>query len=136
MIENILNQLKRVRRTGKDQWVASSPTREDKTPSLAIKLDSNGNILLHDFGGSSTNEILDALGLDFNDLFADGGEKFIGVKSKFNAFTMLQAVKQEVLICSLAALTMGSGKTLAKEDQDRLLLAAERLKEAYELCQN
>jgi hypothetical protein len=35
---------------------------------------------------------------------------------------------------ALAAIEIGNGKELPLEDKDRLLIAAERLRKAYDLC--
>lgn len=51
MITFVLNQLQRVKQLSHNQWQACCPCHEDRTPSLSIKLDDNGKILLYDHGG-------------------------------------------------------------------------------------
>jgi hypothetical protein len=65
----ILNSLRSVRENGKGQWVASCPAHADSSPSLSIKLNGSGNVLLHCFAGCSIEQILEALGLTIRDLF-------------------------------------------------------------------
>ena len=131
-INDLLNRLQKVRKIGTDEWVASSPTRSDRTPSLFIKYDTNGNILLHDFGGSSVDEICNAIGIELSDLFPDEGKEY--KPQRFNAHNVLVAMRQEVLIVALCAVDIVAGKNITEEDKDRVLLASQRLKEVYELC--
>ena len=67
--EKLLSRLQRVKRTGPGRWIASSPTREDRHPSLAIRELDDGRILVHDFGGDDVASIMAAVGLDLTDLF-------------------------------------------------------------------
>jgi hypothetical protein len=131
-INNLLNRLQKVRKIGTDEWVASSPTRSDRTPSLFIKYDTNGNILLHDFGGSSVDEICNAIGIELSDLFPDDGKEY--KPQRFNAHNVLTAMRQEVLLVALCAVDIVAGRPITEEDKDRVLLASQRLKEVYELC--
>ena len=131
-INDLLNRLQKVRKIGTDEWVASSPTRPDRTPSLFIKYDTNGNILLHDFGGSSVDEICNAIGIELSDLFPDDGKEY--KPQRFNAHNVLTAMRQEVLLVALCAVDIVAGRPITEEDKDRVLLASQRLKEVYELC--
>jgi len=131
-INDLLNRLQKVRKIGTDEWVASSPTRSDRTPSLFIKYDTNGNILLHDFGGSSVDEICNAIGIELSDLFPDDGKEY--KPQRFNAHNVLTAMRQEVLLVALCAVDIVAGRPITEEDKDRVLLASQRLKEVYELC--
>lgn len=63
-IDGLLARLNGVRKTGPNRWMARCPAREDRTPSLSIRLLDNGRILLHDFGGSGFDDILAAIGLE------------------------------------------------------------------------
>lgn len=66
----VLSRLSNVKKHG-DKYMASAPTRRDANPSLSIRRGDDGRVLLHDFGGSTTEEIVAALGLELGDLFAD-----------------------------------------------------------------
>jgi putative DNA primase/helicase len=68
--ESILAKLKKVKRSGKDEWMACCPAHDDKTPSLSVK-DGGDRTLLKCFGASacSTQEIVGALGIGISDLF-------------------------------------------------------------------
>jgi len=66
--EELLSCLESVRRSGRG-WMARCPAHADRTPSLSITAGDDGRILLHDFGGCPTAEIVKALGLAISDLF-------------------------------------------------------------------
>ena len=134
-VDLVLNKLERVKKISPDEWVASSPTRSDRTPSLYIKENPNGQILLHDFGGSSAEEICGAIGVDMEDLFPDSANRLTkNPRYRFNAHNVLASMRNEVLIVSLCAIDIVAGKTITEEDKERVLLASQRLKEVYELC--
>ena len=69
-IDVFLSRLRNVKQTRRGKCIASSPTREDKHLLLAIRERQDGRILIRDSGGSFTQEILDAVGLIFSDLFS------------------------------------------------------------------
>ena len=62
-IDGLLSRLDGVKRTGAGRWIAKSPTRNERTASLSIRLTDDGAILMHDFGGSDFSGIVAALGL-------------------------------------------------------------------------
>jgi hypothetical protein len=129
-IDEFLMNFEKVKKTGNNQWVARSPCRDDRTPSLAIRWE-DGKILLHDFGGSSPMEILDAIGLKFEDLFDDNKE-YTKVKRSFSPMTVLETIVNETLLVSIAALELSQGKELSQIDRDRLLIASRKIREAYD----
>jgi hypothetical protein len=71
-VEALLARLDRVRKTGRAQWVACCPSHESKSrQSLSIAEASDGRVLVHCFGGCSALAVLEALDLEFADLFPD-----------------------------------------------------------------
>ncbi len=78
-VENLLSRLDRVRKTGAAQWVACCPAHESKSrQSLSIAETADGRVLLHDFGGCSALAVLEAIGLDFADLFPERDPDDVG----------------------------------------------------------
>ena len=67
----LLTRLDRVRRTGEGRWMACCPAHEDRRASLSARKLDDGRVLLHDFAGCSTEEVLRAIGLDFEALFPE-----------------------------------------------------------------
>ncbi len=57
-----------------DGWMVTCPAHEDRTPSLHVSEGDDGRVLLHCHAGCETGDVLAADGLDFPDLFPDGGE--------------------------------------------------------------
>ena len=64
----VLDRLARVKQTGPGRWIASCPAHEDRSPSLSIR-EIDDRLLIHDFGGCDTGDVLAALGLNISDLF-------------------------------------------------------------------
>lgn len=134
-INEILSKFQRVYKSGNDQWQCLCPVHDDKSPSVGIKYTKDGRILIHCFSGCPTNEILDAVGISFDDLFPDKLEnEYKPIKRAFNPYAVLTLLSNEVLLCTLAAMDLSKGKILNEIDKQRLILAYSRIKEAYELC--
>ena len=134
-VDDVLSKLDRVKKIGENEWVASSPTRSDRTPSLYIKENPNGQILLHDFGGSTPEQICSAIGIEMQDLFPDSLNRLTkNPRYRFNAHNVMASMRNEMLIVALCAIDISSGKEITEEDKERVLLASQRLKEVYELC--
>ena len=132
--DKLLSRLQRVKRTGPGKWIASCPTREDKSPSLAIRELDDGTVLLHDFGGDSVEAILGAVGLTFDDVFPEKPGHFAKpTKRPFNASAVLSLVAFESSVIVLVVSDMVNGG--ADEDGiERLMVAAQRLGAAAEAC--
>lgn len=69
-VEALLNRLDGVRRSGRG-WMSKCPGHSDRSPSLSIREAENGDILIHDFAGCSTQDIVKSLGLSMSHLFHD-----------------------------------------------------------------
>lgn len=133
--DKLLSRLQRVKRTGPGKWIASCPTREDNSPSLAITEKDDGTILLHDFGGDSVEAILRTVGLSFADLYPDKpGQIGKPVRRPFNASDVLSLVAFESTVAVIVVSDVVSGKGVTDQDFDRLLVAAQRLGNAAEAC--
>ena len=70
--EVLLGRLDGVRKTGDGRWLARCPGHDDRGPSLSIRELGDGRVLIHDFAGCKTLEILSAVGLRLRDLFPQG----------------------------------------------------------------
>jgi hypothetical protein len=60
------------RRSGSG-WIVRCPAHEDRSPSLSIDEGRDGRILLHCFGGCTSEAVCDSLGLSLADLFSEPG---------------------------------------------------------------
>jgi hypothetical protein len=135
-IEELLQRLDKVKKTGPNKWQARCPAHPDKTPSMSIKLGDDGQtILLHDFGGCSISDICGSIGIELTELFPprenDGWkpqEKPVKIGTlKFGAIDALRCLASEANILLLLACDMAEGRVLSPEEIDRLTTSVSRL---------
>jgi len=131
-INTLLSRLTETKRTGKGRYLACCPAHSDKHPSLNVRELDDGRVLIHCFAGCSVEKVLNAIGLEFDALYP---EKLIShclhpERHPFSARDILEAVRNEALIVSVAASTIARGETLVEDDHKRLLLASRRLQVA------
>ena len=108
----------------------------DRTPSLSVKETPDGVILMRCWAGCANGEILQAIGLDFADLFPTTASFHLPkVKRVFSARDALIGLAFEVLVLLQFAKAMATGAVLTDGDRDRLLLSATRIQRAYEVTQ-
>lgn len=133
--DKLLSRLQRVKRTGPGKWIASCPTREDKSPSLAVREMDDGRVLVHDFGGDGVEAILAAVGLSFTDLYpTQPGTFAMPVKRPFSASDVLSLVAFESTVAVLVVSDVVKRESATEQDLARLLVAAGRLGDAAEVC--
>ena len=125
--ELILSSLKKVRKMGADRWMACCPAHADKSPSLSIRETSDGRVLLHCWTGCGANEILDALGLTFDDLFPERlTDHAPRERQPFSHREAMAGLVPEVMFVAAASSDMLKAP-LNKANHDRLVIAASRL---------
>ena len=122
----------KVKSTGRNSWLACCPAHDDRSPSLSIKEEADGHILLHCFAGCSAVDVVGAVGVDIGDLFPEQVHHKAPVKKKFYATDILEAIKFESQIVLLAAFELKKNKPLDETDLQRLQLAYERIREAVD----
>lgn len=133
-INDFLGYFEKSYRSGKDEYQCLCPAHQDKTASLSIKNLPDQRILIHCFAGCAANDILGAVGLTFDDIVPKRLGDFKPVSKPFNPYAVLKAISNETLLVALAGLEVANGKTLLQEDKDRLMIAVNRLREAYQIC--
>lgn len=67
-IDHVLAQLEGVKRSG-DSWIARCPAHDDRNPSLAVSVGADGKVLIRCHAGCESEAVIDAIGLDWSDLF-------------------------------------------------------------------
>lgn len=134
--DKLLSLLSNVKRTRPGHWIATCPAHQDKRPSLAIRELHDGRVLLHDFAGCSTSDVLAALGLTLEDLFPERQAGYTGAKERrpWSALDILRCVASETLIVAIAASSVAQGVALPEVDRKRLMVAASRLQSALEVA--
>jgi hypothetical protein len=131
--QKILDRLESVKQTGPDRWLARCPCHNDRHPSLAIRELSDGRIVLHDFGGCSTESILAALGLNFGDLFPCPLTHHAKPERRpFPAVDILRALAFEAAVLAVFAWDIRKGKPFTEENLKRAELAAVRFNAALD----
>lgn len=127
-VEALLSRLSRVREVGPGKWIASTPTREDKHPSLSVREMPDGRVLVHDFGGNSAVEVMASIGLALSDLYpAPIGHHLPKARVAFPALPVLRALSLEAGVVFQCGAKMLSGAALSDEDAIRLMTAIERI---------
>jgi hypothetical protein len=69
-IDELLERFDGVRPSGPG-WMALCPAHDDRSPSLSINVGDDGRILLKCHAGCDTEDVLEAAGLGWKDLFGD-----------------------------------------------------------------
>lgn len=135
-LNTLLSRLEKVQPIGNNRYKALCPAHDDRSPSLAIKDDSD-RLLLHCFSGCETTDVLEAIGLTFADIMPDKAMgNFKKVKKPFYAMDVLGIIKFEATLVYIYATDMAKGLKLTSNDKERLLLAVSRITYGYEVAKN
>lgn len=131
-VEDLISRLSKVRRMGNDRWMACCPAHADKSPSLSIRELSDGRVLLHCWTGCSTEAVLDAVGLTFDDLFPEKLEAhhLPRVKPAFSPREVLAAMVPEIYAIALIGRQMAGGIPNDEKTQQALITAVSRIASA------
>lgn len=132
-LDNILNKLTKVKRTGNDQFMACCPAHDDRTPSLAIKDAGDGKIIFNCLAGCAKENILGALGLGWEDIMPPKQpvqHSYKPTQQKIYATDALKAIQLEARIVMLAAFDLAKGMKASETDLERLKVAMERINTA------
>jgi len=134
--EALLDQLDKVKQTGPGKWQACCPAHDDKSPSLSIRENDEGVVLVKCWSGCTAADIVSAVGLPLTALFpprrAEYGEPKRRRRERFLPMDALRGVVVEVTLAMLAADDIANGVALSREDRDRLGIAARRCLEALQ----
>ena len=127
--ELILSRCDKVRETGDGKYIACCPAHEDRSPSLAIKDEADGRVLLHCFAGCGTEDVLNAIGLTFSDVMPERVEPNHSYKPKrwLNARDALSSLDHEALVVSIIGADFLRRKSIDNETWDRLASATNRI---------
>ncbi len=135
-IETLLSRVDGVRETGQGKYIARCPAHEDKSPSLAIKECSDGRILIHDFAGCETEDVLAAVGMTFSDVMPEkiGTEHSYRPQKWINAQDALATLDHEALVVSIIGADFLEHKEIDGETWDRLGAAVQRINTTRAMC--
>ena len=134
-IDDVLSRLDAVKRTGDGRWRARCPAHDDRRPSLSLREMPDGRILMRCLAECPTESVLSTIGIEFDALFPPRmGDWTPRERRPFNPMDVLRCLAFEALVVAVAAGNMGKGVELTDTDRARLLIAAERIQNAVELC--
>jgi hypothetical protein len=134
--EKLLASCRKVRATGRGTWIACCPAHEDKNPSMTVRELPDGMVLVHCFAGCSTESIIGACGLQFDDLFPEKlpQDEFKPLKRRFPAADVLLMVEQELGVIAIVAGDLAEGRKPSAVDAERMRVAKKRIEEARRLA--
>jgi len=115
-IDGLLSRLDGVRKTGPNRWIARCPTRDDRTPSLSIRLLDDDRILVHDFGGAEFLDIIAELGIRPIELIPPNLRRFNASAEPHRApvpcCDALRAISFQASVIQIAAEAVARGERL------------------------
>lgn len=120
-IENLLSKLEKVKSTGNGRWLCSCPSHDDKSPSMHIRLEGDGRILINCKAGCGTYDILQSIGLDWADIMPEQtlGHHIPPVKKILYASEALELIRFEAQIVMSLGYKMVANKPVSDEDMKR-----------------
>ncbi len=129
--DNLLQHLRKIKRTKPNHWLACCPAHDDKSPSMSVRELDDGRVLIHCFAGCSVAEILSAVGLTFSDLFPENENQHGKPERRpFPAVDVLRAIAFESMLVLIAAADLLAGHPFSDTDRTRLELAVSRIQAA------
>ncbi|AHK80056.1 DNA primase [Ectothiorhodospira haloalkaliphila] len=138
-VENILARADGVKRSGPGRWMVRSPLIPDqKTGSVSVRELDNGRVLLHDFAGHDTTDILTAWGLEMGDLFPEAlaapDSPHKPIRRPWLGRNALSALEHETWLVIGVLEDVAEGRTPPAEVMEYALTSACRLRAALEVC--
>jgi hypothetical protein len=130
---DLLGKLEKVKPSSRGNWIACCPAHPDKNPSLTVAEFDDGRVLVHCFAGCSVENVLDAVGLEFDALFPPRPITNTHAdprRLKFDPRNVLEAAQGELAIAAILAGDVSRGTALGEADRERLMLAVERIAQA------
>jgi len=136
MIDDILSRLEKVKRTGRNNWLACCPAHDDRSPSLSIHAADDGRIVVYCHAQCSFAEIVAAVGLGYEPWFppkqADDFKP--AIHRPFPAADILESLTNECRIVAIVAHDIEAGKDVPESDRERMRVAIMRIREASEVA--
>ncbi len=130
----LLDRLDGVKPAGTGCWIARCPAHQDRRPSLSVRELADGRILVHDFAGCSTSDVLAAVGLDFGALHPERAIDHHVPRERrpFPATDILRCLAADALFLLVVSNAFLRDERLATSDRARLAIVAKRTQEAVD----
>jgi hypothetical protein len=135
MIETILANLKRVKSTSKNRWLACCPAHEDRSPSLSIMQNEQGKIFIHCFAGCNGKAIMSSIGMTLSDLYPEriSPPHGLGKPLPFSPYDALNLIGREAMIVAMCGSELQS-HPLSEKDRKRLFTAVGRINQTLKIA--
>jgi hypothetical protein len=125
VLDQILDRLVNVKKSGTNKWIACCPVHEDKTPSMGV-WDEGERIIMHCLGcGAKGPEIMGALSMPVRMLFKGDDSMPAGYVPK----AVIEKAKEAVYFVDIfeSEVRKGHDATLAEKRQNRKSKQLKRL---------
>ena len=131
---NAFESIGKVKHTGRDCYIAFNPLiQNQRTGSVSIRADGS-RVLIHDFAGHSTVEILQAIGLSITDLWDEPITHYAPrSQEKLSASTLVRLIRNDLLLVVCAMRMVINGEPIKESDIEHLNSAASRIRDALAL---
>jgi hypothetical protein len=125
---DLLSRLDKVRQAGVDRWSARCPAHEDEGPSLSIRELSDGRVLVHCFAMCPVEDVLGAVGLDFDALFPPRAQEYAQrIKKPWRASDVVRALEYELTLAAIALGDIEHDRPMSNADRIRCGQCRERI---------
>ncbi len=128
--DTLLSRLENVRKTGDNKWIACCPAHPDRTPSLSIREEADGRVLLKDHAGCTVEEILAAVDLSWDALFPPRplpSHSSPPLRRPWIPSDVFEIARREIGIVAITACDMHKDRTVTEAGYQRLFVAVQRL---------
>ena len=134
--EVLISRLSKVKSNGSGRWMACCPAHADKNPSLSVREEPDGRVLIQCFAGCATEDVLGAVGLEWKDIMPEKPlyQRAKPIPQRIYPSDALRVIQFEARLVALAAYELTKGKKLAESDLDRLKVAIDRINTAVEVA--
>ena len=121
-IEKLLSRLDKVKSTGRDRWLCSCPAHLDKSPSMHIRLEPDGRLLINCKAGCGTWDILQSIGLEWSDIMPERTLSYhlAPIKKILYTSEALDLIRFEALVVMSMGYKMVSNKPVNDDDMKRV----------------
>lgn len=123
---SLLLHLEGLRDKGNGQYVAKCPAHADKSPSLTVKVEADGTVLMHCFAGCTALQVVNAVGLTLGDLFPEKLDT-PSRRPLWNYRALLETLGHETLVVLGAATKILDGYTVTPDELEEVKLARLRI---------
>lgn len=122
ILSNFISRLKKVKRSGNNQYMALCPAHDDKSPSLGITLGKKGQVVFNCLAGCSKLEILHAAGFNnFSELYPDNHNYVKRRKDMLSNNLFMMTIRDYALFLHIYSKRIIAGEEIPNEDTDHLI---------------